>query len=170
MTRSRWYGVSNKINALLTGFVASIPINLLSSWFQTDIIPNKFLTISVIILLAAICYLVVKIHAPRFLIAASFGFVAGMYVNLFSWWIQEDILHNSFTLANVVLIVFITVIIFVSGTFIGSHPIRRNVNRTRRKRRREAGNNEIRLATKGKVNSRKKPPTRKKKIRRGFWT
>jgi apolipoprotein N-acyltransferase len=70
-------------------------------------IPNKFLTLSVIILLAALCYLLVKVHAPRFLIAASFGFVAGMYVNIFSWLIQFDVLNNSFTVVNVVLIVFI---------------------------------------------------------------
>lgn len=164
-SRTSWYGVSNKVNGVLTGFVATIPVNLLSSWFQQDIIPNKFLTLSVIILLAALCYLLVKVHAPRFLIAASFGFVAGMYVNIFSWLIQFDVLNNSFTAVNVVLIVFITVLVYVSGTFIGSHPVRKGKTWLRNKSK--AKNSKFRLASKGKAM--KKPQTPKKRIRRGFW-
>ena len=163
-SRTSWYGVSKKVNAVLTGFVATVPINLLSSWFQQDIIPNKFLTVSLIILLAALGYLVVKVHAPPFIIAASFGFVAGMYLNLLSWVIQFDVLYNSFTAVNVVLIVFITALVLVSGAFIGWHSIRkfktwlRNINKPRSK------SSKFSLASKGKPT--KKPQFPRKNMRR----
>ena len=167
-SRTSWYKVANYANVLL-GFIASIPINLITSWLQQDIISNKFLTIFVIILLAAICYLVVRIHAPKFLIDALMGFVAGIYAGLFSVWLQGDVLHNSFTSVNVPLMVLVTLIILVLGSFIASRPIKTYVRRKRDKRRREAKKGSISLASRGKVNTTKKPRTPRKKTRQGFW-
>ena len=147
------------------GFIASIPINLATSWFQQDIISNKFLSISVIIILAAICYLVIKMRAPRYLIVASMSFVAGIYVNLFSWWLQEDILHNSFTISNVFLILFITVLILVSGAFIGSHPISSLKSWLRRNYRKNA-RGRVRLAQYGRVNTRRRRQPNRQRNRR----
>ena len=148
------------------GFIASIPINLMTSWFQQDIISNKFLSISVIIILAAICCLVIKMRAPHYLTVASMSFVAGIFINLLSRWVQEDILHNSFTISNVALILLITAFILVSSALLGSHPISSFKTRLRRKYRRRAKQSSFRLASKGRVNAGKRLLPGKRKKRR----
>src|SRR5258708_10054138 len=137
----------------------------MTSWFQQDIISNKFLSISVIIILAAICCVVIKMRAPHYLTVASMSFVAGIFINLFSWWVQEDILHNSFTISNVALILLITTFILVSSALIGSHPISSLKSWLRRNYRKNA-RSRVRLAQYGRVNTRRRRQPNRQRNRR----
>lgn len=169
MSGIRWSKIATQAS-LTFGFIASIPINLASSWFQQDIISNKFLSISVIIMLAALFYLVLRMRAPRYLAIATATFVAGIFLNLLSWWVQEYPLHNSFTISNVLVILSVAGICSIMNALLASHPIRSYTRRRTYRLRRKAKKSSVSLATKGKFSTRKKPPARKKKIRRGFWT
>jgi membrane-bound ClpP family serine protease len=150
--------------SLMLGFIASLPINLASSWFQQDVISNPFLATFLIIMLVAIFYLVLKMRAPRFIANATATFIAGIFLNLLSWVVQVYILHNSFTILNVLVILLVGVICSVLTAFIAAHPIRNFENKLKRKRR--VTQSRVRLASKGKANNRKQSYPKKNIKRR----
>ncbi len=159
MPRSRRSRKLATWTSIALGFVAGIFINLLTSWLQKDILSNILLLIGVGIALVAIGYLVIKTRAPL-LISAFVVLVVSVFFNLFSSWVQEKVLHDTFTTLNVTLIFFITIIVLGLSAFIGSHPISKLENRLMRRNRRNA---RIRLAQEGIVTTRRKRQTRRKK-------
>src|SRR5690349_9693787 len=96
--------------SIILGFIAGITINLLTSWFQQDIPSNARLLIFVVIILLGIGGWFIKIRAPL-MISAFVILVFSIAFNLFSSWIQENILHNIFTTLNITWILSFTIMI-----------------------------------------------------------
>jgi uncharacterized membrane protein len=140
----------------MLGFIASFPINLATFWLQLYILSNGWYTAAAIFLLVAATYWFINRRTSL----STIVFVTLVYsilFNLFASWFMVNVLHSSFSGLSIIVILLLTVILVFLTNFIGSHPISRYMNRTKRKRRREAWNNEIRLATKGKVRKQRYP-------------
>ncbi len=147
--------------AMILGYAASIPINIASNWLQIYILPNPFYFVSAIILSIAALYYVIK-KQPSFLTSASITFAVSVFLNLLSSWVQESLLHNTFTFGGVLLIISIPIFILVLSNFIASHPISRFENNRRRLYKRQA-KVKVGLASQEKIYVRKQP---KKNIKR----
>ena len=112
MPRRRKKGWS-KISAwtvVILGLVAGVTMNLVTAWFQKDIIPNAFYLILVIFLLGAMFYSGRKAHTPEFLNNIFILIVATVGLNLFSTWIQYSVLHDTYSVSSVTIFLAITVI------------------------------------------------------------
>src|SRR2546422_7759703 len=107
-SRKKWRKLSTQVSIIL-GLVASIPINLVTSWFQQDILSNILYSFIVMVLAVAISYSVIKMRAPL-LTNAFWVLVASVSLNIFSSWIQDKVLHNSFTLLNMTMIFLLIII------------------------------------------------------------
>jgi len=86
---------------VVLGLAAGVTMNLVTAWFQKDIISNAFYLILVIFLLGAIMYSGKSTH--EFLNNIFIFIVATVSLNLFCTWIQFNELHDTYTLPSVTL-------------------------------------------------------------------
>lgn len=148
--------------SLMLGFIASLPINLASSWFQLYILSNLWYTAIAIILLVAASYWFINRRTSL----STIVFVTLAYsvlFNLFASWFLVNMLHSSFSGLSIIVILLLTVILVFLTIFIGSHPISNYMRRKRDQRRREAKKSSFSLASKGRVKKQSYP---NKNIRR----
>src|SRR5216683_3376634 len=123
--------------SLMLGFTASLPINLASSWFQLYILSNGWYAAIAIILLVAASYWFINRRTSL----STIVFVTLAYsvlFNLFASWFLVNVLHSSFSVLSIIVILLLTVILVLLSNFIGSHPISRYVKKKKDKLRREA--------------------------------
>lgn len=153
-SRRKWNKYSTKVSIFL-GLVASIPINLATSWFQLNILTNKFYLFFAAIILVAIFYLIRKLNIPL-LTNAFWIMAASVLLNLLSLWIQDHLLHDSFTPSNVTLILFSTIIVLSLSALIDPKVLTRFENRMKAKYRRRARNTSISMASQAKTTKVKK--------------
>src|SRR5947199_6849951 len=106
----------------LLGLFVSIPINLLSTWFQWNVLSNIFLDILIFIGLLFIFYYLIK-RQNLLLFVALLSFVASFLVNLLSNMIQQNIMHNSFSLAIVMAIIGSPVVGLIICSWLKLHPL-----------------------------------------------
>ncbi len=160
--RKRAWSKLSAATIIVLGFVASILMNLLTAWLQQDVISNAFYLFLVIFLLAAIIYSAKKARTPPILNKVFWVLVATVSFNLLSTWIQENILHNSFTISSVSLILSLTVIALAISALLESHYFRRLGQSIRMKRIWNARS--MSLASRGRENTVKKrlPPQKRK--------
>jgi hypothetical protein len=159
-SRRKWNKYSTKVSIFL-GLVASIPINLATSWFQLNFLSNIFSLFFAVILIGAIFYLIKKLNIPL-LTNAFWIMTASVFLNLFATWIQENVLHNSFTPSNVTLILVSTIVVLALSALLDPKVLTRFENRMKGRYKRSAKNNSISLAARGKTTGR--TTTRKKKL------
>lgn len=95
---------------LILGLIAGVTMNLVTAWFQKDIIPNAFYLILVIFLIIALTYSGRKAHTPEFLNNIFILIVATVSLNLLSTWIQYSVLHDTYSISSVTIFLAITVI------------------------------------------------------------
>ena len=95
---------------VVLGLVAGVTMNLVTAWFQKDIIPNAFYLILVIFLIGAMFYSGRKAKTPDFLNNIFILIVATVGLNLFSTWIQYSVLHDTYSVSSVTVFLAITVI------------------------------------------------------------
>lgn len=146
--------------SIALGFGAGISINLLTSWFQQDILSDLLLLFCIVIILVGIGLWVFRTRAAL-LIGCYVVLVVSVFFNLFSSWIQDRILRNSFTTESVTVILSITIILLVLSALIGSHPISRLERKLKRSQKR---NTRARFAQEGRTPTRR-PRKRIKKIK-----
>jgi hypothetical protein len=103
---------------VVLGLVAGVTMNLVTAWFQKDIIPNAFYLILVIFLIGAIIYSGRKAHTPDFLNNIFILIVATVSLNLFSTWIQYSVLHDTYTVSSVTIFLAITVVALSIGAIL----------------------------------------------------
>jgi len=142
--------------SLMLGFTASLPINLASSWFQLYILSNAWYSALAIILLLAASYWFINRRTSL----STIVFVTLAYsvlFNLFASWFLANVLHSSFTVLSIIVILLLTVILLFLSNFIASHPISSFVKKRKYTLRRNA-----KLASKGKIDTGKKPQTTKR--------
>ena len=149
---------------LILGFIACIPINLLTSWLQQDILSNIAFAVFIFLLCVAVWLIVLQIHSA-ILTSAFLVITANVPINLFSPLIQDKLFHNSFNLLNIVLIVAFTILCLVLSTFIVGHPItklKRKLGMTYRANARST----VYLSSEGKVIPKQRRQTSRQKKRR----
>ena len=159
-SRRKWNKYSTKVSIFL-GLVASIPINLATSWFQQNFLSDIFSLFFAVILIGAIFYLIRKLNISL-LTNAFWIMVASVSLNLCSLWIQDHLLHDSFTPSNVTLILLSTIIVLSLSALIDPKVLTRFENRMKGRYRRRAKQNSISLASRGRTTSR--TTIRKKKL------
>lgn len=109
--------------SLMLGLIASIPINLASTWFQVSILSNGWYTALAVLLLLATTYWFIN----RRTTLSTIVFVTLAYsvlFNLVASWFLVTVLHNSFTVVSILVIVLLTVILPLLSVFIYSEPKR----------------------------------------------
>jgi len=131
MPRSRgkktsWSKVSTKTSIVLA-FIASVPMNLITSWLHDDVFINIFYLFLVLFLLIAIIYIyqTKKKHKHDILNKVFWFLVATVSLNLFSLWIQEKILRNTYTVSSITLFLLVAVIFLAISALLESHFYRR---------------------------------------------
>jgi hypothetical protein len=160
-TRRKSRKLATQVGMVL-GYIASIPINITSNWLQIYILPNPLYFVTAIILSIAALYWVRKKQAS-FLASASITFAVSIFLNLLSSWVQEKVLHNTFTFGGVLLIISIPIFILVLSNFIASHPVSRFENRMWRRHRRLA---RVIMAAEGEKRYVRKQPKKTMKRRK----
>lgn len=161
----KWHQISNS-TSLMLGLIASFPINLATFWFQFYILSNGWYTALAIILIVAASYWFINRRTSL----ATIVFVTlayGIILNLLASWFFEHVLNNTFTGLGIILILLFSILIPLLTNFIASRPISTYMKRQRSKLRRRA--QKASLASTGKVHTRKKRSTRKKKTQRRWW-
>lgn len=158
-SRRKWNKYSTQVSIIL-GLVASVPINLATSWFQ-QFFSNVFLLFFSVILILAIFYFIRKLSIPL-LTNAFWIMVASVCLNLFSLWMQDHVLHNSFPPSTVLMILLSAIGALTLSALIDPKVLTRFENRTKARYRRSAKQNSISLASQGRTTSR--TTIRKKKL------
>lgn len=159
-SRRKWNKYSTQVSIFL-GLVASIPINLATSWFQLKILSNIFLLFVAVILIGAIFYLIRKLNIPL-LTNAFWIMVASVFLNLFSLWIQDHVLQNLFTPSSVTVILSSSIAVLTLSALIDPKVLMRFENRLKRKYKRRAKDTSISLASRGRKT--KSTTIRKKRL------
>ena len=148
-SRRKWNEYSTKVSIFL-GLVASIPINLATTWFQLNILSNIIYLIFSVILVAAIFYLIKKLSIPL-LTNAFWTMVASVFLNLFSIWLQD---HVVFTPFNVTLILSSTIVVLMLSALIDPKVLTKFEHRMKGMYKRNAKENRISLASRGRKTER----------------
>jgi hypothetical protein len=152
-SRRKWNKYSTQVSIIL-GLVASVPINLATSWFQ-QFFSNGFLLVVSMILILAIFYFIRKLNIPL-LTTAFWIMVASVCLNLFSTWMQDHVLHNSFPPSTVLLILLSTIGALTLSALMDPKVLTRFENRMKARYRRNAKSNSISLASRGSTTKVKK--------------
>jgi hypothetical protein len=120
---------------VVLGLAAGVTMNLVTAWFQKNIISNAFYLFLVIFLLIAIIYSGRKAGTPEFLNNIFIFIVATVSLNLFSTWIQYSVLHDPYSFSSVTLFLSLTVVALSISALLQSHYYRRfrqSINMRRR--------------------------------------
>lgn len=152
---------------IVLGLVASIPMNLLTLWLQKYVLVNIIYFGLVIFLVGALIYFARNKHVPELLTTVFWLLVATVSLNLFSTWVQDNILHDSFTFKSVTAILSLCVIVLAASAIFQSHYYRRFAQSVNARRRWNAKS--MSYASRGRKTTVKKvtkriPPTKRKKI------
>jgi hypothetical protein len=107
--------------AVALGLAAGVTMNLVTAWFQKDVISNAFYLILVIFLLAAMAYSGRKMHTPDFLNYVFWFLIATVSLNLVSTWIQYSMLRDTYSLPVVTLVLSFSVFALSVSALIQSH-------------------------------------------------
>ena len=132
--KKKWTKVS-AWTVVVLGLAAGVSMNLVTAWFQKDVISNAFYFFLVIFLLAAIIYSGRKMRTPEFLNNIFIFVVATVSLNLFSTWIQYSVLHDTYSLPSINLFLSLTVIALSISALLQSHyyrSLRQSINNRRR--------------------------------------
>lgn len=148
--------------SLMLGLVAGITLNLLTSWFQRDILSNPILFILMIVAIVAVGYYVIKKLRSGLLTTIFVILVFTIFINLFTDWLQHKILRDSFTTLSVTVFLLITITILALSILIGLHPISLSKRKLTRLYR-ENARNTVHFASMGSTRNMRK--TRKSKKR-----
>jgi hypothetical protein len=149
-------------------FIASVPMNLLTSWLHDDVLINIFYLFLVLFLLVAIIYIYQsKKKRPHDLLNKVFWFlVATVALNLFSIWIQEKVLQNKYSVSSITLFLLVAIITLAASALFESHFYRRKVQSINMKRIWLARNNRPPGFPKFQVRNGMKRPLPKPRSRR----
>src|SRR5436305_8906636 len=100
------WGKVATITSLVLVFIASVPMNLLTSWLHDDVFINAFYTFLVIFLLVALVYLYQskKKKEHKILKKVFWFLIATVALNLFSIWIQYSLLDNKFSVPIITIV------------------------------------------------------------------
>lgn len=148
--------------SLILSLVAGITINLVTNWFQMDILSNAFLFVIMMVALAAVGYYVIKKMRSPFITTAFIILVVSVFFNLFSSWLQVNVLHNSFTVLEVSAFLLITIVILALSGILAIHPIS-YAERKLRRLRKENARGEVHFASEGSTRRRQQNRRRKKR-------
>ncbi len=124
--RTSWGKVATKTSIVLA-FIASVPLNLITSWLHDDVFIHAFYLFLVLFLLIAIIYIyqTKKKRTHEVLDKVFWFLVVTVSLNLFSIWIQENILHNTYTVSSITLFLSFAVIALAISALLESHFYRR---------------------------------------------
>ena len=113
--------------SIVLAFIASVPMNLLTSWLHDDVFISVFYLFLVIFLLIAIIYIYQsKKRRSHDLLNKVFWFlVATVALNLFSIWIQERVLQNEYSVPSITLFLLVAIILLAASALFESHFYRR---------------------------------------------
>jgi hypothetical protein len=159
-SRRKWNKYSTQISIIL-GLVASVPINLATSWFQ-QFFSNGFLLICSVVIILAILYFIRKLSIPL-LTTAFWIMVASVCLNLFSIWMQDHVLHNTFPPSTVLLILLSAIGALTLSALIDPKVLTRFENRMKARYRRRAKQEGMSLASRVSTSKVKKRLPRMKK-------
>ena len=159
-SRRKWNKYSTQVSIIL-GLVASVPINLATSWFQ-QFFSNVFLLFFSAILILAIFYFIRKLSIPL-LTTAFWIMVASVCLNLFSIWLQGHVLPKTFPPSTVLIILLSSIGALTLSALLDPKVLTRFENRRKAKYRRAAKSSNISLASRGSTTKVKKrlPPMKR---------
>lgn len=158
-SRRKWNKYSTQVSIIL-GLVASVPINLATTWFQ-QFFSNIFLFSFSVILLVAILYFIRKLSIPL-LTTAFWIMVASVCLNLFSIWLQDHVLPKTFPPSTVLIILLSSIGALTLSALLDPKVLTRFESRMKRRYKREAKSNSISLASRGSTTKVKKKLPRMK--------
>src|SRR6266566_5201139 len=129
--------------SIVLAFIASVPMNLLTSWLHDDVFINVFYLFLVLFLLVAIIYIYQgkKKRSHDILNKVFWFLVATVALNLFSIWIQEKLLKNTYSVSSITLFLLVAIIALAASALFESHFYRRKVQSINMKRMWMARNN-----------------------------
>src|SRR5271157_1383563 len=129
--------------SIVLAFIASVPMNLLTSWLHDDVFVNVFYLFLVLFLLVAIIYIYQsnKKGSHDILNKVFWFLVATVALNLFSLWIQDKLLQNKYSVPSITLFLLVAIIALAASALFESHFYRRKVQSITMKRIWMARNN-----------------------------
>ena len=133
--KTSWGKVATRTSIVLA-FIASVPMNLLTSWLHDDVLVNVFYLFLVIFLLVAIVYIYQskKKREHKILNKVFWLLVATVALNLFALWIQNSVLDNRYSVPSITLFLLIAIILLAASALFESHFYRRKVQSINMKR------------------------------------
>lgn len=122
--------------SIVLAFIASVPMNLITSWLHDDVFINVLYLFLILFLLVAIIYIYQsKKRRPHDILNKVFWFlVATVALNLFSIWIQEKVLKNTYSVSSITLFLLVAVIALAASALFELHFYRRKVQSINMKR------------------------------------
>jgi hypothetical protein len=122
--------------SIVLAFIASVPMNLLTSWLHDDVFVNVFYSGLIIFLLVAIVYIYQsnKKGSHDILNKVFLFLVVTVGLNLFSIWIQERVLQNKYSVSSITLFLLVAIILLALSAMFESHVYRRKVQSITMKR------------------------------------
>ena len=117
------WGKVATITSLVLVFIASVPMNLLTSWLHDDVFINAFYTFLVIFLLVALVYLYQskKKKEHKILKKVFWFLIATVALNLFSIWIQYSLLDNKFSVPIITIVLLSAMMILAASALFESY-------------------------------------------------
>jgi energy-coupling factor transporter transmembrane protein EcfT len=159
-SRRKWNKYSMQVSILL-GLVASVPINLATSWFQ-QFFSNGFVLVCIIVIILAIFYFIRKLSIPL-LTTAFWTMVAGVCLNILAQWLQTHVLHDTFPPSTVLLILFSAIGALTLSALIDPKVLTKFEYKMKARYKRRAKQESINLASRGKTTKVQKRPPRMKR-------
>jgi hypothetical protein len=126
LKKTSWGKVATTTSIVLA-FIASVPMNLLTSWLHDDVFVNVFYLFLVIFLLAAIVniYRSKKKRSHDILDKVFLFLVVTVALNLVSIWIQNSVLQNKYSFPSITLFLSVAIIALAASALFESHFYRR---------------------------------------------